>query len=101
MTNLEKLEANERKQQLIESLNYTCQVCNKQFTREHLHLAHKIPKYGRHLKKWGEKIINHPLNLVLTCDSKNGKCNDSVMVNPNDNYGKALLLVIKADILAK
>lgn len=43
----------------------------------HLQLAHRIPKTKANLKKYGERIINHPINLVLVCSLR---CNDSVLV---------------------
>jgi hypothetical protein len=101
MNNRDKLEANERKQELIQALNNTCQVCFNQFPASELQLAHRIPKHDRYLKKWGTKVINHRFNLVLTCGSKNGRCNSSVMVNPRYPKGKALLKEIENDILSK
>lgn len=91
MTNLEKIEADEAKQQRIQDSNYTCEVCGKRFGASSLQLAHRIPKHKAYLKQWGENILHHPLNLVLTCD----KCNSSVILNPHDNYGKALIKEIE------
>ena len=96
MTNIEKIEADEMKLQRIINNNYHCEVCNKRFGQSQLQLAHRIPKHKRYLEEWGEKIIHHRLNLVLTCD----KCNSGVMLNPRDNYGKALIEEIKADIVS-
>ena len=97
MTNLEKIEAEEAKQQRIQDNNYCCEVCKERFGASELQLAHKIPKHDRYIKKWGAKIIHHRLNIVLTCS----KCNASVMINPNDNYGKALIEEIEKSILTE
>ncbi|MCP4986020.1 MAG: HNH endonuclease [Colwellia sp.] len=94
MTNLEKLEANERKQQLIEDLNYTCQVCNKQFTGDKLQLAHRIPK-GQ-VKYHSKEIIHHRFNMILTCSD----CNSSVLKNKGarPKEVEALIEKIKQDL---
>ena len=98
MTNLEKIEAEERKQQRIIDNNYCCGVCEKQFSASELQLAHIIPKHVNHIKKWGLEVIHHPLNIVLTCNSKQGKCNDSVMLNPNSIPGLLHIKRIQDDL---
>jgi len=75
MTPREKLEANERKIELIESRGGRCEVCGKQ--NQNLQLAHRIPKGYADI--YGSVVINHPLNLVVTCP---GNCNDSVLMKP-------------------
>jgi len=76
MKALEKLEANELKIVLISTRGGMCEIKEcREF--ENLQLAHRIPKTKANLKKYGEKVINHPLNLVVTC----AKHNDSVLMN--------------------
>ncbi len=75
MTNLEKMEANEKKEQLIQALNNTCQVCFDRFPRERLQLAHKIEASKSNIKLFGAKVMYHDLIMLLTCD----KCNSSVL----------------------
>lgn len=85
-----KFEANERKEQRIIDNQNKCEVCDKYFAKERLHLSHIIPKYDRYIKKFGKEVIHHDLNMVLSCD----KHNSSVMLNPNYNDGKEHLIMI-------
>ncbi len=94
MTKKAKLEANERKQELIEALNYTCQVCFKRFTGDKLQLAHRIPK-GQ-VKYHSKEIIHHRFNMILTCSD----CNSSVLRNKGarPKEVEALIEEIKQEI---
>lgn len=95
MTNLEKIEAEEYKQQRIIDNNYCCEVCGKRFGQSQLQLAHRIPKHKNYIKRFGNEVINHELNLVLTCNSHNGRCNDSVMISPDTIRGQQHIDIIK------
>jgi hypothetical protein len=88
MTALEKLEANERKIELIESRGGMCEFtgCHE---HENLQLAHRIPKSKYNLRVYGAEVIHHPLNLAVTCP----KHNDSVLINFASNPIKASLLI--------
>jgi hypothetical protein len=75
MTNLEKLEANDKREEIFSRDNWTCQSCGKSiYTHGTPQLAHKICKSKANLKKYGSEIINHSLNLVSVCSI--GACND-------------------------
>ena len=91
MTNLEKIEAEEKKLERVIANNYHCEICTKRFGLSQLQLAHKVPKHKAYIKEYGVDIIHHELNLVLTCD----KCNSGVMLNPHDNFGEALIKEIE------
>jgi hypothetical protein len=86
MTALQKLEANERKIELIESRGGRCEVCGKQ--HPNLQLAHRIPK--GYVDVFGEVVIHHPLNIVVTCP---GNCNDSVLMKPATQPVRAKKLI--------
>ncbi len=88
MTPLEKIEANERKQELITALNNTCQKCFNQFNN--LHLSHKISASKANIKLFGRKVMYHDLMMLITCD----KCNSSVMKNRGSNPIQAQELLI-------
>ena len=45
------------------------------------HLSHRIPQRKWALKKWGEEIIHHELNMILTCP--NDRCNSAVQISPH------------------
>ncbi len=98
MTNKDKLEANERKQELIEALNYTCQVCFERFPDSELQLSHKIAATKFNIKEFGRDVMYHENMMVLTCSS----CNSSVLINRASNPVEAMQLIeeIKADIVS-
>lgn len=71
MTNLEKLEAEEKREEKVFARdNWTCQTCGKSiYTYGTPQAAHRIAKTKPNLKKYGPEIIHHPLNLVSVCSS--------------------------------
>ena len=79
MTNKQKLEAIEMKELLIVECGSRCQVCGELVNSQTAQLAHRIPKTKFYLKKYGDKVINSPLNLVVVCGLK---CNAAVLCNP-------------------
>ena len=91
MTAKEKLEANEKKIQIYNARNGTCEVCSKIISQSEAQLAHRICKSKPNLKKYGADIIHHRLNLVLTCSDKFNRCNDSVNIS-NDPMAVTALL---------
>jgi len=57
--------------------HYVC-VCGKSITTYGTpQLAHRIPQRKRFIKRYGEEVIHHPMNLVSTCSLK---CNASVSI---------------------
>ncbi len=88
MTEKEKIEANERKQELIQSLNGTCQKCFHQF--DNLHLSHKISASKTNIRLFGRKVMYHELMMLITCSD----CNSSVMKNRGSNPIQAQELLI-------
>ena len=91
LTNLEKIEAEEAKQQRIQDNNYCCEICGKRFGASQLQLAHIVPKHKSYIKIWGVEVIHHPDNMVLTCD----KHNSGVMIDPNTIEGLHHLALIE------
>ena len=73
----EKLEANEKKIQIYNARNGTCEVCGKIIPQSEAQLAHRIPKTKMYLKKYGKEIIHHRLNLALVCGLE---CNSKVNI---------------------
>jgi hypothetical protein len=83
LTNLEKLEAEEKREEKVFARdNWTCQTCGKSiYTYGTPQAAHKICKSKVNIKKYGPEIIHHPLNLVSVCSI--GKCNDHWNIGNN------------------
>lgn len=86
-----KSQENQRKIALTSS-GGVCEVCGKILTT--WQGAHRIANTKANRKKWGDFIIDHPLNIAIVCSLK---CNDKC--NIGNNIGKSLELVEK--IIAK
>lgn len=56
-----------------------CAVCGKYLTPGTTELAHRIPQRKHFLKKYGERIIHHPLNLAAVCRGSS-RCNNAVSI---------------------
>jgi len=97
MTVRKKLEANELRETIFARDNWTCQACGG-LARVHgtPQLAHRISKSKMNLRKYGEAIINHPLNLVTVCSSR---CNDAVNIGFNPEKVKDLLRQIESSYI--
>lgn len=81
MIQSEKLEAQEKRQDIFERDSWTCVICGKPLSDGVAQLAHGISKSKCNIKKYGESVINHPLNLFSVESLKcNSKCN--IGMNP-------------------
>lgn len=89
MTNLEKIEAEERKLQRIIDNNYCCEVCGKRFGMSQLQLAHRISASKFNIAEFGRDVMYHEDMMVLACD----KCNSSVLINRASNPVEAQKLI--------
>lgn len=83
MTAREKLEAEEKKKRIYYMKGGTCEVCGKVIPYAEAQLAHRIAKTRPNIKKYGKNVINHPLNLALTCSDRFGRCNDACNIGNN------------------
>jgi len=96
MTGLDKLEANERREAIFSAAGYRCEVCRMSVRRYGTaQLAHRIPSTVANLRKYGEVIIHHALNLAPTCSLR---CNAAVLIGGDPVSCKALVVRILADI---
>ena len=73
------LDAQEQKERMIAEAGYKCYVCNKPVTFQTAQLAHVIEKSKSNLKKYGEEVIHHPLNMKVVCSLK---CNSACLMSP-------------------
>jgi hypothetical protein len=51
-----------------------CRTCGKRVAWDEFELAHLIANTVANRKRWGDEIIDSPLNKATTC---RGKCNDA------------------------
>lgn len=77
MTGKEQLEYAETRAYVYNRAGGYCQVCGNRLNWQTFQLAHKIPQDKRNVKRWGKKVIHHPLNLKATCSQS---CNDRVSI---------------------
>ena len=76
MTDKEKLQ----RQIALASCGNVCEICGQTLTT--WQGAHKIANTKSNRKKWGDFIIDHPMNIAIVCSLK---CNDAC----NIGYNKA------------
>lgn len=74
---------------------WRCAVCYKAVTFATGQLAHRMAKTKANLKKYGEKIIDHPMNLRLTCSLA---CNSAVLIDNKPIEKEQLIQSIKKAI---
>ena len=98
MTAREKIEAEELKIVLFSVRGGVCEVCGKELTFAESQLAHRIGKGKVNRRKYGNKIIDHFLNMAITCSDKNGRCNDSVNIAGNPGKVQKLLNKIEEEL---
>lgn len=68
---------------------YTCVVCGLSASiYGTAQLAHRIPQTKANLRKYGERIVHHPLNLATTCSLK---CNAAVDIRNHPREIEALV----------
>ena len=80
----------EKTQRLIAmaSCGGVCEVCGKQLTNSNFQGAHRIANTKPNRAKWGNWIIDHPMNIAIVCSLA---CNQ--VCNIGNNPGKCLKLV--------
>lgn len=75
MTDREKFDLTQMKQDLCRTYDYTCPVCGGSiFQYGTPQLAHRIAQTTTNIKKYGKSIIHNRLNLMPVCSLK---CNDA------------------------
>ena len=90
MTERKKFLLNEFKNNLIMNRNYICEICGKLLINGQL--AHRIKKSKYNLKKYGEEIIHHPVNLKVVCSLY---CNSKADIGCNEELEKKIVDEIK------
>ena len=81
----------ETRKELFERAEWLCEVCGQPLIMGQPQLAHRLPKTVSNLDKYGEDLIDDPLNLVVV-DAL--RCNDSVLVKSGAQEA-ALVAAIK------
>ena len=98
MRDREKFEIAQKKLELLTFRGWKCEVCGKPLTINTAQLAHRLSKTKFNLEKYGEEVIHHPLNLVVTCSDRFGRCNDSVNIGNRPAEVKILIEKIRREL---
>lgn len=64
MTARDKLEANDRREELFAAALWRCEVCGRPLRAGVPQLAHRITKSKANLRRYGARVIHHPRNLA-------------------------------------
>lgn len=78
MTEREKFEATELKQQIIVERR-NCEVCGKRVGYNSAQLAHRIPQHKKYIKRYGKDFMHSRKNMALVCSLE---CNAAVLMDP-------------------
>lgn len=79
MTNLQKLEANERREEQFLWAMGRCVVCGGWLRQGHPQLAHRVISSKHHRSTIPEEVLHHPLNTIPVDNS--GACNSAVILH--------------------
>ena len=90
-----KFETHEERIQLYEKSNGICQYCRRLVDINSFTVAHRIANTKSNRKKYGNEIIDHPLNKAVTHP---GNCNDGMNIGMNPVKCRALAMRIKATL---
>lgn len=76
MTTKQKFLANEQREELFRAADWLCVVSGRSLRSGLPQLAHRVAQTKARLETYGPEVINHPLNLVPVCGSReNDACN--------------------------
>ena len=92
MKERDKIDAIEKKQQIIAERGFRCEVCGKPVSYQTAQLAHIVPSTKSYLQRYGGDIIHHPLNLAVVCSLK---CNSAVLLDPKTHPIESAELIAK------
>jgi len=91
MNNRQKLEAEDQRNEIFRRDEYRCRHCGLSvYSKGTPQLAHGIAKTKTAIKKYGDSVVNHPMNLFSTCSLY---CNSRM--NIGNNPVKVIELVEK------
>lgn len=93
----EKLDAEERRQEIFAKAWFKCGHCGGSiYAHGTPQLAHRIAKTKGNLAKFGPLVIHHTKNLVPVCQVE--PCNSAMNIGNNPMATRALVDEIEADI---
>ena len=94
MTEREQDQLSETRVHILNRSGWMCENCGAQLTSAGFQLAHRIPQRKHLLKKYGKKVIHHPLNMAAVCSEE---CNAAVSVGNNETEHQRIIEEIERD----
>lgn len=93
MTEREAFTLDETRRYVYARAGYRCEVCGGLLNVPQL--AHRIPQTASNLKRYGKKIIHHPVNLIAACSLR---CNAAVDIRNHPAEIAAIVAKIKEEL---
>ena len=96
MTERQRFDMQEQRQEIFKRDNYACQACGGSIYRLGTpQLAHRISQGVANVKRYGKEVIHHELNMASVCCLK---CNDAMNIGFSTKQADALAEKIKQEI---
>lgn len=96
MTERQRFDMQEQRQEIFKRDEYTCQTCGGSIYRfGNPQLAHKIGQGAANVKRYSKEVIHHPLNMASVCSLR---CNDAMNIGQKTKQADALAEKIKKEI---
>lgn len=96
MTERQRFDMQEQRQEIFRRDEYTCQYCGESIYRfGNPQLAHRISQSVMNVKRYGREVINHPLNMASVCSLR---CNDAQNIGFSTKQADELAEKIKLEL---
>lgn len=96
MTERQRFDMQEQRQEIYKRDGYTCQTCGGSIYRWGTpQLAHRISQGVANVKRYGKEVIHHSENLASVCSLR---CNDAMNIGHKTKEADALAEKIRQEI---
>ena len=93
MTERQRLELHEERLRIYARDHGICQACGEPVGINEFQVAHRIAATVCNIKRFGKKVVDHPLNKATT---HSGACNDKMNCGFKPDKCREILEAIKA-----
>lgn len=96
MTERQRFDMQEQRQEIFRRDGYTCQHCGESIYRFGTQqIAHRIGQGKANVKRYGKEVIHHPLNMASVCSLA---CNDAMNIGFSTKQADELAEKIKREL---